>query len=367
MYNTIADTFTSTGVFDEVGGYNHEMVIFCNDPSTGLKAIIGVHNTTLGPAAGGIRVWPYQSEKAALIDVLRLSRGMTLKNALAGLNLGGGKSVIIGDSRTVKTEALLRRFAKFIDNLGGKYYGAEDVGMTAADIETMSYETPFVTGKSEIMGGSGEPSTVTAYGVFIGIMASLKYKMGSESLEGKSVMVQGIGSVGAALVRRLVGAGAKVFIYDIFPEKVQELARSTGAIPVTEAEVFRTPVNIFAPCALGAILNPETIALLNCEIIAGAANNQLLDEKRDATLLQEKGILYAPDFAINSGGIINISVEFEGVPYQKEIALQKSERIYGTLTKIYKLAEEKEITTHEAALWLAQRRIDELAGNLRFR
>ncbi len=354
------------GVFDDMHGGGHELIMFCNDRDTGLKSIIAVHNTTLGPGVGGVRMWPYESEDAAITDALRLSRGMTYKNALAGLNFGGGKAVIIGDSRKDKSEALLRRFGMFVNNLGGKYYTAEDVGMTEHDMELMGHETPYVMGKSLLTGGSGDPSVITAYGTYLGIKATLKQATGNESLADKSITIQGVGAVGADLARYLARDGAKLYIYDIYSDRLSEVVKDTGAEVLKEDEVYSRPVDVFSPCALGATINPDTIHYLNCQIIAGAANNQLLDEKRDGKLLQEKGILYAPDFAINAGGIINISVEYEGYGYNKERALHKAERIYDTLLKIFNIAIEKNITTHEAAVWLAEERIERLSKNFRY-
>ena len=352
-------------IFGQVSEYNHELVLFCNDNSTGLKAIIAVHNTTLGPSMGGLRMWPYESEKDALFDVLRLSRGMTLKNSLAGINVGGGKAVIIGDARKQKNEFLLRRFGKFVNNLGGKYYTAEDVGMSAEDMEFVGMETPYVTGMPIARGGSGDPSPVTAYGVYLGIKASLKKTTGSDSLDGKRILVQGVGHVGSHLVNYLVKENAKVFIYDIYPETLNKVAKETGAEIISEDQIFTLPVDVFAPCALGGALNPETIPMLNCSIVAGAANNQLLDEIRDAKALQARGILYAPDFMVNAGGIINVSLELD--VYNKDIAMRMTERIYETTLKTFKMAEDQNITTHQAALQMANDRIDAVGRNMLFR
>ncbi len=370
MKETMVETEISmelnTGVFQEMGNGSHEMVMFCKDNDSGLQAIIAVHNTTLGPGVGGVRMWPYHTEQDALTDALRLSRGMTYKNALAGLNFGGGKAVIIGDSRKDKTEALLRRFGRFVNNLGGKYYTAEDVGMNEDDMELVGMETPYVTGKSRLLGGSGDPSVVTAYGTYIGIKAALKYVTGSESLSGKKVTIQGVGAVGADLARRLAKEGAQLFIYDIFQDQLEEVAKDTGAKILSSDEVYSHPVDIFSPCALGGVMNEHSIQQLNCKIIAGAANNQLLHESQDGQRLTQRGILYAPDFAINAGGIINISVEYEENAYNPDRAMHKAERIYDTLLKIFNIATEKNITTHEAAVWLAEDRIERLSKNFRF-
>lgn len=358
----ITEREANMDVFTALSQYNHEAVFFCNDNASGLRAIIAIHNTTLGPAMGGLRMWPYKNEQEALTDVLRLSRAMTYKNALAGLNVGGGKAVIIGDSRKDKSEALIRRFGKFLNNLGGKYYTAEDVGMSEMDMELISMETPYVTGLSTHLQGSGDPSPFTAYGTLLGIKAALKYSTGNDALEGKSVMVQGIGSVGGKLVKLLRKEGAIVYIYDIHEESLQKLAEETGAIIVPEGDVFTKEVDILAPCALGGILNPDTIPGLNCSIVSGAANNQLLDEKRDAQLLKDRGILFTPDFMVNAGGIINVSLELER--YNSERAYELTGRIYDTTLRVLRMADEQTITTHEAALQLAESRIKSLGNNL---
>ena len=353
-------------IFEQLSSTDHELVTHCYDPSTGLKAIIAVHNTTLGPGVGGTRMWPYQSSQEALTDALRLSRGMTLKNALAGLEFGGGKAVIIGDSRKDKTEALLRRYGKFIDNLNGKYITAEDVGMTMEDMALIRRETDSVSGLSTLLGGSGDPSSVTAYGTYLGMKAAQQYLTGSDSLNGKRITVQGIGSVGSELVALLINEGAKVNVFDIYQDKLKAVTDKHEVHVLKETELYSTPVDIFAPCALGGILQPDNIKQLDCAIVAGAANNQLLDEKRDSELLKEKGILYAPDFAVNAGGIINISVEYEAESYNRELALHKAERIYHTILNILKIADEKSISSHQAALWLAEERIKTVGNNLKF-
>ncbi|MEO0468881.1 MAG: Glu/Leu/Phe/Val dehydrogenase [Bacteroidota bacterium] len=356
------DKAHSTGIFPSISENDHEMVVFCQDKITGLKAIIAVHNTTLGPAMGGLRMWNYENEAAALTDVLRLSRGMTLKNALAGINVGGGKAVIIGDARQDKTEALLRRFGKFVQNLNGKYYTAEDVGMSEEDMVSLRHETSFVTGLPISMGGSGDPSPVTAYGTYLGIKASLKEATGSEKLNGKKVLIQGVGSVGSHLASHLHREGAELFIYDIYPEQLKAVVKDTGAKVLNAEDVYTHSVDVYAPCALGGTLNPDTIPLLNCMIVAGAANNQLLDETRDAKALQERGILYAPDFMVNAGGIINVSLELE--TYNRERAMQMTEKIYDTSLKIFNMAKEERTTTHQAALSLAEKRIRDV-GHVR--
>lgn len=344
-------------VFGQLSFDNHEQVVFCNDKDTGLKAIIGIHNTVLGPALGGTRMWNYSSEWEALNDVLRLSRGMTFKSAITGLNLGGGKAVIIGDAKKDKTPELMRKFGEYVHSLGGKYITAEDVGMETSDMDTVREVTPYVSGISESKGGSGNPSPITAYGVYMGMKAAAKYKFGSDNLEGKSVMVQGIGHVGETLVDYLTKEGAKVYISDINEERLEEVKDKYGAIIFNDTDVYSAEVDIYAPCALGATVNDQTIGRLKAKIIAGAANNQLADELVHGKLLQEKGIVYAPDFLINAGGIINVYAELE--KYGKEEIMRKTENIYNTTLEILQTAEKNKMTTHFAALKIAQQRIDD--------
>ncbi|MFK7922619.1 MAG: Glu/Leu/Phe/Val dehydrogenase [Bacteroidia bacterium] len=354
----------SPSLFDSMQTYDHEMVVHCNDNASGLRAIVAVHNTTLGPAMGGVRMWNYASEAEAITDALRLSRGMTLKNALAGINVGGGKAVIIGDARKHKSEALLRRFGQFINNLNGKYYTAEDVGMTSEDMIHVHHETPFVTGMPAYAGGSGDPGTMTAYGVYLGIKASIKQLTGSDSLAGKRILIQGVGSVGADLAEYLAKEKAEIFIYDLYPSVMKAVVAKTGAKIIEKEAVYQMELDVFAPCALGASLNPDTIPQLNCAIIAGSANNQLLDEVSDAEALRERGILYAPDFLVNAGGIINVSLELEEYNYDR--ARQLTEKIYDRTLENFAIASNKNITTHQAALDMAQSRIDALGHNLLF-
>ena len=290
-----------------------------------MKAIIGIHNTVLGPALGGTRMWQYNNEWEALNDVLRLSRGMTFKSAITGLNLGGGKAVIIGNAKTQKTPELMKRFGEFVHSLSGKYITAEDVGMETSDMDLVREVTPYVTGISESKGGAGNPSPITAYGVFMGMKAAAKYKFGSDHLENKKVLVQGIGHVGESLVEHLSNEGAEVFISDINEERLEMVSKKHGATIYRGADVYQADVDIYAPCALGATVNEETISKLKAGVIAGAANNQLADEKRHGELLKERGIVYAPDFLINAGGIINVYAELEG--YGKEEIVRKTENI----------------------------------------
>lgn len=343
-------------VFGQLSFSEHEQIVFCYDKDTGLKAIIGVHNTVLGPALGGTRMWKYQNEWEALNDVLRLSRGMTFKSALAGLNLGGGKAVIIGDAKTEKNPALMKAFAKYVHSLSGRYITAEDVGMETADMDLVHEVTPFVTGISESKGGSGNPSPVTAYGVYMGMKAAAKFKYGTDNLEGKKVLVQGVGHVGESLIEHLTKEGAKVVISDINEIKLLEVSNKYGASIFKGDDIFDADIDIYAPCALGATLNDASIAKLKATIVAGAANNQLADEVRHGEMLKNKGIAYAPDFLINAGGIINVYAEIE--KYSRKEALKKTENIYNTTLQILEDATAKNQTPHQAALEMAMHRIN---------
>lgn len=343
-------------VFGQISFDGHEQIVFCNDEDTGLKAIIGIHNTVLGPALGGTRMWAYQSEWHALNDVLRLSRGMTFKAAITGLNLGGGKAVIIGDAKTQKNDALMRRFGEFVHSLSGKYITAEDVGMETRDMDVVREVTPHVTGISESKGGAGNPSPITAYGVYMGMKAAAKYQFGTDNLDGKKILVQGVGHVGETLVKHITDEGAKVIINDINEARLEELSNKYGANVVLGNDIYGLDVDIYAPCALGATINDATIDQLKAKVIAGAANNQLADEIKHGRLLKEKGIAYAPDFLINAGGIINVYAELEG--YGKDEIIRKTENIYNTTLDIFNLSKKEDITTHRAALNIAQNRID---------
>ncbi len=344
-------------VFGQVSFDNHEQIVFCNDKDTGLKAIIGIHNTVLGPALGGTRMWNYTNEWEALNDVLRLSRGMTFKSAITGLNLGGGKAVIIGDAKTQKTPELMRKFGEFVHSLSGKYITAEDVGMQTEDMDTVRDVTPYVTGISESRGGSGNPSPVTAFGVYMGMKAAAKFKYGSDILGGKKVLVQGIGHVGETLVDYLTKEGAMVTIADINEARLNEIGAKYGAKVFNGPDLYSAEVDIYAPCALGATINDETIYKLNASIVAGAANNQLANENVHGKILQERGILYAPDFLINAGGIINVYAEIEH--YDKAEAMRRTENIYNTTLEILDFAVKNNMTTHQAALTFAQNRIEQ--------
>ena len=349
---------TGVSVIAQMLQNNHEQVVFCNDEATGLKAIIAIHNTTLGPSLGGTRMWTYKNETEALTDVLRLSRGMTYKAAITGLNLGGGKAVIIGNSKKDKNEALLRRFGKFVNNLNGKYITAEDVGMSSKDMEYIHMETKHVSGLPESMGGGGDPSPVTAYGVYLGIKASAKERWGNDSLSGKKAVVQGIGHVGENLVKHLTGDGVKVYVNDIFPERIKTVVDQYKAEAVDAEKLYDLDADIYAPCALGATVNDNTLSRLKCSIIAGAANNQLADEKIHGEALTKKGIIYAPDFVINAGGLINVYMELFG--YNRDRAMAGAENIYNTTLEIFKTAKENNTPTYIAANRLAEKRIADI-------
>ncbi|WP_317196724.1 Glu/Leu/Phe/Val family dehydrogenase [Flavobacterium endoglycinae] len=344
-------------VFGQLSFDDHEQIVFCNDKDTGLKAIIGIHNSVMGPALGGTRMWNYNTEWEALNDVLRLSRGMTYKSAITGLNIGGGKAVIIGDAKTQKTPELMRKFGEFVHSLSGRYITAEDVGMETKDMDTVRDVTPYVTGISEERGGSGNPSPVTAYGVYLGMKAAAKSQFGSDVLDGKKVLVQGIGHVGETLVEYLTKEGAQVTITDINEEKLYQVASKYNASIYTGEDLYTADVDIYAPCAMGATINDATIEKIKAKVIAGAANNQLADENVHGQRLKDRGILYAPDFLINAGGIINVYAELEH--YGKAEIMAKTENIYNTTLEIIDYAAKNGITTHKAALTIAQNRIDQ--------
>jgi leucine dehydrogenase len=355
---TSTDVFKNQDpVFGQVSFDNHEQVVFCHDKDTGLKAIIGIHDTTLGPSLGGTRMWAYENEWDALNDVLRLSRGMTFKSALAGLNLGGGKAVIIGDAKTQKTPELMRKFGEFIHKLSGKYITAEDVGMTTADMDTVREVTPYVAGISEAKGGSGNPSPVTAFGTYMGMKAAAKFKYGHDNLAGKHVVVQGIGHVGEVLVDYLTKEGALVTIVDINQQRLEEVAAKYQAKIYAGANLFELDMDIYAPCALGATINDQSIHQLKASVIAGAANNQLANEAVHGLILKEKGIVYAPDFLINAGGIINVYREI--AKYDEAEAMKRTENIYNTTLEILNMADLQNITPNEAAKSLAMQRIND--------
>ena len=344
-------------VFGQLSFDNHEQIVFCNDKDTGLKAIIGIHNSVLGPALGGTRMWNYTNEWEALNDVLRLSRGMTYKSAITGLNLGGGKAVIIGDAKTQKTPELMRKFGEFVHSLSGRYITAEDVGMETKDMDIVRDVTPYVSGISESRGGSGNPSPVTAYGVYMGMKAAAKYKFGSDNLSGKKILVQGIGHVGETLVEYLANEGALVQITDINENRLEEVSKKYSVAIYNGNDLYSADVDIYAPCALGATINDDTIYRINAKVIAGAANNQLANETVHGKILLERGITYAPDFLINAGGIINVYAEI--AHYDKAEAMRRTENIYNTTLEIFDFADKNNLTPQKAAMAIAENRIEQ--------
>jgi len=339
-------------VLSRMVGMDHEQVLFCQDRATGLKAIIAVHNTVLGPSLGGTRMWNYANEEDAITDVLRLSRGMTYKNSISGLNLGGGKAVIIGDSYTQKNEALFRRFGKFVESLSGKYITAEDVGISPQDMVWVNKETNHVAG---LPGKSGDPSPVTAYGVYVGMKACAKAQFGKDSLAGIKVAVQGAGHVGQYLIKHLTDEGAKVFVTDIHAPSLKEVSDKYGSTIVGLDEIYDLDVDVYAPCALGATVNDATLERLKCSIIAGAANNQLQNEIIHGKAVMDKGIIYAPDYMLNAGGVINCFAEVDG--RTSEWAMDKAAQIYDTTAEIINGSRANNIPTYAIANKMAENRI----------
>ncbi|QKS70977.1 Glu/Leu/Phe/Val dehydrogenase [Paenalkalicoccus suaedae] len=342
-------------LFSYMEEYDYEQVVVCQDKQSGLKAIIAIHDTTLGPALGGTRMWTYESEEAAFMDALRLAKGMTYKNAAAGLNLGGGKTVIIGDPKKDKNEAMFRAFGRYIQGLNGRYITAEDVGTTVEDMDLVYQETNYVTGVSPAFGSSGNPSPVTAYGVYVGMKAAAKEAFGSDSLEGKTVAVQGIGNVAFQLCRHLHEEGAKLIVTDINKTAVARAVEEFGAHAVDINDIYAVDCDIYAPCALGATINDQTIPQLKAKVIAGAANNQLLEPKH-GDIIQDMGIVYAPDYVINSGGVINVADELLG--YNRERAMKKVETIYDSIDRVIEISKRDSIPTYKAADRLAEERIE---------
>ncbi|CAN5566884.1 leucine dehydrogenase [soil metagenome] len=341
-------------IFDTLQDLGHEQVVMCSDKITGLRAIIAIHDTSLGPALGGTRFWNYANDEEALTDALRLSRGMTYKAAVSGVNLGGGKAVIIGDAKTMKSEALFRAYGRMVDSLRGRYITAEDVNTSVRDMEWIRMETKYVTGVGGA-GGSGDPSPVTAFGVYSGMKACARFAWGTDSLNGKRIVVQGAGNVASHLVHSLTKEGAKVFVTDIFNEKAQELAAQTGATVIKPEDVFTTECDIFSPNALGAILNDSTIPNLSCSIVCGGANNQLQEEHKHGAMLKERGIVYGPDYVVNSGGLMNVASEVEG--YDRERVMRQAQGIFDITMNILVTAKERNILPVEASNAIAEERI----------
>ncbi len=350
-------------LFQYLENYDYEQMILCQDQTSGLKAIIAIHDTTLGPALGGSRMWKYDNEASAINDALRLARGMTYKNAAAGLNLGGGKTVIIGDPRKDKSEEMFRALGRYIQGLNGRYITAEDVGTTENDMDLIHMETDFVTGISQSFGSSGNPSPVTAYGVYCGMKAAVQEAFGTSSVEGLTVAVQGVGSVSYHLLKYLHQEGANLIVTDINKEAVEKAVVEFGAKSVDPNEIYDQQCDVFAPCALGAVLNDETISRLKAKIIAGAANNQLKEEYH-GDLLHEKGILYVPDYVINAGGVINIADELQG-GYNQNRAMKKVETIFDNVMKVFEISQRDLIPTYHAADRMAEERIEKARRGLR--
>jgi len=339
-------------IFDLMARREHEQLVFWNDPAIGYRGIIAIHDTTLGPALGGTRFWNYASEHEAVVDALRLSRGMTYKAAVAGLDLGGGKSVIIGDNRIRDREMVFRTHGRAVQSLGGRYITAEDVGTSVDDMEWIRMETDHVVG---VYGGSGDPSPVTAYGVYRGIKAAARFRYGDDSLEGKHVVVQGLGHVGYYLCEDLHAEGARLTVTDIDAERVRRVVDDFGATAVDPDDVYSVDADIFAPCALGSVINDETLDVFRFDVVAGGANNQLAQSERHGKAIQQKGILYAPDYVINAGGLINVYGELKG--WSPERAKRKAGEIYSTLLRVFEHAEAEGIPTSEAADQIAEQRL----------
>ncbi len=335
----------------------YERVARCIDPASGLHALIAVHDTTLGPALGGMRLWNYASEDEALFDVLRLAKGMTYKSAVADTGLGGGKSVLIGDPEAIKSVALFEAMGRFVNSFNGSYITAEDMNIGIEDLRNVRHTTRHVTGLSRAEGGSGNPSPYTAYGCVVGIRAAAKHKFGSEDLQGKRVLIQGVGAVGSEMARLLKERGAHVIICDIRDARVAALAAEHGYETVDDEGHHTVECDIYAPCARGAGLNDETIPALRTQIVAGCANNQLL-EPRHGEALRQRGILYVPDYVINAGGIINVSVELRPGGYDEAFAIRKIDTIYQNLEQVFQIADREGIATNVASERLAERRLE---------
>ncbi|HET8844036.1 MAG TPA: Glu/Leu/Phe/Val dehydrogenase dimerization domain-containing protein [Ktedonobacteraceae bacterium] len=344
-------------IFERMCEQDYEQIVFCQEKMFGLRAIIVIHDTTLGPALGGMRMWDYQDEEAALNDALRLARGMTYKNAAAGIPYGGGKAVILGDPRPEKDEGLLRALGRFVHRLNGLFLTGVDVGTTVADMEVMRLETPYIVTVSEERGGPGDTSLITAYGVLQGMLACLEEVYGKPTLEGRSVAIQGVGGVGATLVDYLAKAGATITIADVDQQKVQAVAARYSMVKImSPEEMHKLEVDIYSPCALGAGLNDQTLPNLRCKIVCGGANNQLAEE-RHGTMLARQGIVYAPDYIVNAGGVIAGAESLAVGGFHQQRAMKQVERIYQTMKKVFSIARERELPTYQAANILAEERL----------
>jgi leucine dehydrogenase len=343
-------------IFDQIVQDEHEQIIYCYDKATGLKAIIAIHSTALGPALGGTRIWDYAHDNDALTDVLRLSKGMTYKAALANIKLGGGKAVIMGNVLQVKTEALLRKYGQFVDSLHGRYITAPDVNTNMHDMACIAQETQYVQSLPSIQGGNDDPSPFTAYGIYLGIKAAVKKVYGTDHLRGKKIGVEGVGKVGTCLIKLLQEEEAQIYVTDVAQARLASIAK-THQVHVVQPDMFYDlPLDVYAPCALGATLNDANIARLQCKIVAGAANNQLEDERRHAYLLYDQGIVYVPDFLINAGGLINIYTDLY-YTYSCELAYQHTERIYDTCLEVLDRSEREHVPPSIVAEQLAEERI----------
>lgn len=344
-------------IFTYMEEADYEQLVFCQDKNSGLKAVIAIHDTTLGPALGGTRMWTYDNEADAVEDALRLARGMTYKNAAAGLNLGGGKAVIIGDPKKDKNPEMFRAFGRYVQSLNGRYITAEDVGTTVEDMDLIHMETDFVTGISASTGSSGDPSPITAYGVYMGMKAAANEAFGSDVLEGRTVAVQGVGNVAYNLCKHLHEEGANLIVTDINQDAVNRAVEAFGARSVAPDEIYDVACDIYAPCALGATINDDTIPRLKAKVIAGSANNQLKTD-RHGDIIHETGIIYTPDYVLNSGGVISVSDELSG--YNHERAMKKVNTIYDNLTTVFEIARRERIPTYVAADRMAEERIESL-------
>lgn len=338
-------------IFEALAEREHEQLVFWSEPAIGYKGLIAIHDTTLGPALGGTRFWNYSCEQEAVIDVLRLSRGMTYKASIAGLNLGGGKSLIIGDNRTIHREMLFRAHGRAVESLKGRYITAEDVGTSVDDMEFVRMETSSVVG---IRGRSGDPSPITAYGVYRGIKACATHRYGSDDLSDKHLTVQGLGNVGYHVCQHLASEGARLTVTDIDPQRVQKVVDDFGACPVEPDEIYAVDADIYTPCALGAVVNDDTLQVLKVDIVAGAANN-VLGRAEHGSELHRRGVLYAPDYVINAGGLCNVYGELH--EWSAEQSKQKAGEIFNTLQRIFERAAEDGIPTNQAADRVAQQRI----------
>ena len=346
-------------ILNYMAEHGHEQLIVCSEASVELKAFIAIHDTTLGPAVGGLRIWPHDTEEEAMLDVLRLSRAMTYKSAAADLPLGGGKALIMADPQKEKPEALLRSFARYVDTMAGRFIVTTDLGATTRDLEYIALETDYVAGLPTSLGGSGETSVLTGLGIYVGMKACAKAVWGPDSLSGKTVAMQGFGKVARYTARHLLKEGARLVTSDVYEGALRK-AREIGASVVAPEEIYDVPCDIFSPCALGGVINSETIPRLKCSIVAGGANNQLLDDE-DGEELQRRGILYAPDYIINAGGIINVACEVSG-DYSVDRATEMTERIYGTTERVLSIASKDAISTAKAADRLAEERISSVRG-----